>query len=135
MNKKEQYQEALDRTIKAYNELIEEPELWREWEGYGQYTKCVLCKVNNVISIDDVRNGRCGECPIENENNKLIEDGIITGPSCINHSSWLAHLNSVNLVCGINEVAPTAMKRLNYIKELAIRNGYKVTTNKKGIDQ
>ena len=79
-------QKALDNTIKEYKELIKEPlDNIAKWEGYGQYTKCALCKTVGVQSEDDVVNGLCSECPLYKaeyvDNNEKI-------PSCATTPSY-----------------------------------------------
>ena len=41
----ESVQQALDKTVQAYKDLIDDPSRISEWGGYGSRLKCRLCLI------------------------------------------------------------------------------------------
>ncbi len=141
--KKEKLQEALNKTIKNYKSLIDDPKNnYQKWQEYGTFKSCLFCKVLSIMGPFDLE--QCKGCPLYDEDNV----GFV--PSCANHKSWelLFHAIDESVIDGtivpesyegtsvgerLNMLKNAAQARLLYIRLTASRNGFRIgltdTTN------
>ena len=102
------FQEALDETIEEYKALIADPTTEvKKWQDYGSTYACRLC----IIALDysDVTAINCSLCPL----NRCPDDSMLELESMIE--------NQVS--AGLRRAA---VRRLKWILNKAISNGYKV---------
>lgn len=114
--RRENIQRALDRTIRAYGKLIANVDEEKyKWDKYGEYLSCILCRAVGVRS--DLTTKKCIDCPLANGSDHT---------PCFNDTLQIFRY-SLDYSLDDNEmIIKSAIRRLNWIKRTAKKNGWEV---------
>ena len=123
------YQKALYKTIRSYNDLINDEKELTKWLSYGTtFLNCRFCSVNieHLQQTNEyIYTPNCWKCPLNKKAITIDIDNEENDLPCTN-GTFRKFKDAIKNEKEFSKIRKHAINRLEWIKKTSIKTGYKI---------